>query len=405
MNVLYHNKDLIIVYNPPSQPESRTETSAQTLLEGAGEIRVLTTAVTQRTLEPGRAGAAVDEMRSSLLARSETVKGNFTQLFTIPQENAKEIYALSDRVAYIAPYPAAIRSYVEYRFKESQTKLPEETLVIVVDAEGPVAFITVLDQEVIEIYRAVRREETVAEFQRTMNYLAQSRMNRSFYLMATSPELAGELLNAASGLSGPDIIPEPCPALWALEALEVTPRFLLPEVEAKKELIYRRKKALTRLAAGALSAGAAGVVLAGLYVSFEQNQRALAFEREKIAALKQEISRQADKTFPALLLFSQPVWTEVIREVAFSLPEGSKITKMSITAGKNGIDTSTRTKSYAVSIIAVLEDRNPAAIARAQAFVRERLKETQYLRYLSVRAAAAPDGSVNLSLAGELRNV
>ena len=241
MNILYHRKDFIVCFSPPDPVRIDDENTLQAALEGESGIRVLTTAATSSSVEAGRAAIVQEDLDPSMLVRSETVKGNLTQLFSVPADEIRKIYALSDHIEYVSPYQAAIRAYVEHRFKETQIKLDDGVVVAMVDIQGSVAFITILKGDVIEVFRFVATENLITEFHRTVEYYLQTHIDQSLFLVINSHEAAGELLSASgTPIGGPDVIPDPSPALFALNALEVTPRFVLQEIEARKEMAKQR---------------------------------------------------------------------------------------------------------------------------------------------------------------------
>ncbi len=415
MNILYHRKDFIVCLSPPDPPRIDDENTLQGALEGEREIRVLTTAATSRSVEAGRASITEQDFDPSMLVRSETIRGlsavpgtapagNQTQLFSVPAEEIREIYALSDHIEYVSPYQAAIRAYVEYRFKETQVKLDDGAVVAMVDIQGSVAFITFLDGDLIEVFRFVAAENLATEFHRTVEYYLQTHIDQSLFLIINSHEAAGELISASgTPIGGPDVIPETCPALIALNALEVTPRFLLPEIEARKEMARQRAKSLVHLSFTGTAAAVATVVAMSAYLSSSSNFSLAAREDALATHVKAELSAEAERKFPSLIRSVQPRWHEVITEIALVLPQWAKIEELTIADTQTGINTGTRMKQYAVNMRFQLADPDPIAAGRTQALLNEKLKTTKYLKDLKAEVLVRTDGKVNLLLKGLIR--
>jgi len=403
MNILYHNKTFIVHYSPPASPLIGDENTVQGALEGDKSVRALTTAATQRAVQSDR-DARVDQegFGPTMLVRAESLKDNRTQLFALHADTVKEIYALSDYIEYVCPYQASIRAYVRHRFQETQIKLDERTAVALVDIQGSHAFITVLDDELVEIFRAVSAEDIAAEFGRTAAFYAHTRADYQLFLLVNSQEASGALLSAAGNLLGPDVIPEPCPALWALHALEVTPRFILPELEATKEARRERARSVLRLTISGASALAAAGFLLVSYLTYHSNLAIEAKQREIATQIRREIKAEAELKFPSLLKSLQPSWTEVITEIARTIPEGAKIEKMEINDPEIGLNTSARAKGYAVNIVVALEDANPIAVNQASVALKEQLMKTRYLKNLKIQVAEGGEGKVFISLRGKI---
>lgn len=403
MNILYHNKNFIVHQSPPVNPAIGDENTVQAALEGDKSVRALTTAATQRAVESDR-DATIDQegFGPTMLVRAESLKGNRTQLFALHADSVKEIYALSDYVEYICPYQAAIRAYVKHRFQETQTKLDERTGVAVVDIQGQNAFITVLDDDLIEIFRAVSAEDIAAEFGRTAAFYAHTHTDHQLFLLVNSQQAASALLSAAGNLLGPDVIPEPCPALWALHTLEVTPRFILPELEATKEARRERARSMLRLTISGASALAAAGFLLVSYLTYHSNLAIEAKETEISQQIKREIKAEAELKLPSFIKSLQPSWSEVITEIALSIPEGAKMEKMEINDPEIGLNTSARGKAYAVNIVVALEDTNPIAVSQASAALKEKLRQTRYLKNLKIQVAEGGEGKIFISLRGKI---
>ncbi len=404
MNILYHKKDFIVCFSPPDPVRIDDENTLQAALEGESGIRVLTTAATSSSVEAGRAAIVQEDLDPSMQVRSETVKGNLTQLFSVPADEIRKIYALSDHIEYVSPYQAAIRAYVEHRFKETQIKLDDGVVVAMVDIQGSVAFITILKGDVIEVFRFVATENLITEFHRTVEYYLQTHIDQSLFLIINSHEAAGELLSASgTPIGGPDVIPDPSPALFALNALEVTPRFVLPEIEARKEMAKQRAKSLLHLSLTGAAAAIATVMAMSVYLSYRSNLSLAVRENSLATQVKAELSAEAERKFPSLLRSLQPRWHEVIAEIALVLPKWAKIEELTISDTQNGINTGTRIKQYAVNMKVQLADPDPIAAGRAQTLLNERLKTTRYLKDLKVEVMAGADGKVNLLLKGVIR--
>lgn len=404
MNILYHRKDFIVSLSPPDPSRIDDENTVQAALEGEKEIRILTTAATSRSVEAGRASITEQDFDPSMLVRSETIRGNETQLFSVPADEVREIYALSDHIEYISPYQAAIRAYVEHRFRETQVKLADGAVVAVVDIQGSMAFITILDGYLIEVFRSIARDNLATEFHRTVEYYLQTRIDRSLFLLTNSQEAAGELISASgTPIGGPDVIPEPCPALFALQTLELTPRFLLPEIEARKELARERGKSLVHLSLSGAAAAAATVLAMSVYLSYRSNLSLAIRENALAIQVKAELSAEAERKFPSLIRSLQPLWHEVIAEIALVLPQWAKIEELSISDTQTGINTGTRMKQYAVNMRFELADPDPIAAGRTQALLNEKLKTTKYLKDLKAEVIAGSDGKVSLLLKGLIR--
>ncbi len=404
MNIIYHRKDFIVCLSPPDPPRIDDENTVQAALEGERGIRVLTTAATSRSVEAGRASITEQDLDPSMLVRSEIIRGNQTQLFSVPADEIREIYAFSDHIEYVSPYQAAIRAYIEYRFKETQIKLGDGAVVAVVDIQGSMAFITILDGDLIEVFRSVARENLQTEFHRTVEYYLQTHIDQSLFLIINSQEAGGELISASgTPIGGPDVIPETCPALFALNALEVTPRFLLPEIEAKKEMARQRAKSLVHLSFTGAAAAVATVLAVSAYLSYRSNLSLAVREDASATRVKAELSAEAERKFPSLIRSLQPPWQEVVAEIAVVLPEWAKIEELTIADTQTGINTGTRMKQYAVNMRFELADPDPIAAGGTQALLNEKLKTTKYLKDLKAEVFAGTDGKVNLLLKGLIR--
>ncbi|MFQ5893697.1 MAG: hypothetical protein ACE5H5_05235, partial [Nitrospinota bacterium] len=265
MNLLYHNRDFIVFYFPPGPPRAVDVDSARGLLEGETRVRALATGAMQKASE---SGAGPEAFGPGMVVRSEKLGDGRTQLVALPVEQLTAISTLSGDVEYVCPYQAAVRAYVAHRLGESRTELDEKTAVAFVDVEQSHALITILNGGAVEIFRVVDAEELSTEFQRTADFYAHGHIDQALFLMTNSAEAARDLPASVGGLIGAHVVSEPCPALWALDALEVGPRFFLSELEEGENLAKERRRRAIRLAASASAAALAAAFALGSYLSY-----------------------------------------------------------------------------------------------------------------------------------------
>lgn len=401
MNILYHSKSFIVHYSPPGDPGIADENAIQAVIQGEKAVRALTTTATQK-IAKGKHDAVQEGLDPTLLTRSETLPDGRTQFFVAPAEVIREIYALTDYLEYVVPYQAAIRAYVNYRFQQTQTKIGDKAAIAVVDIEGKHTFISVLEGDAVEIFRAVKTEELSTEFLRTANFYNHTYPDRELYLLVNSQEASAGLIGAVGGLLGPDIIPEPCPALWALHALDVTPRFILPELEARKELSRQRAREAIMAGICGVAAAITGVIALSSYLTYRSNVARLDTQRESAARIESELKKQIESKFTSWLKSVQPPWQAVVMEIAMLVPEGAKIEKMDISDPGNDTDITASISSYSVSIRIVIEDPNPGAAREAAVAMKRKIAQTRHLKSLEIRLGGSQEGKITLLLSGSI---